>query len=136
MNAIATAGGIPVGIAAAPAAPQSTAEAPAPASTAAPWLIVAVESAFKQTSTEPPVAALILARLPCAELTAPPIFLLVRRIAQPCSIVMLTALPPNVTVTRLPGEIQILPRPPSRMVAPTPAGVSIVAPLGMDAPDT
>src|SRR6266853_4011996 len=58
MKAAATAGGIPVGgIAAAPAAPQSTADAPAPASTAAPWLMAGAAPGLEQTSTDPPVAA-------------------------------------------------------------------------------
>jgi len=54
MKAAATAGGIPVGgIAAAPAAPQSAADAPAPATAAAPWLIAGAAPAIAQNIERP-----------------------------------------------------------------------------------
>src|ERR1700694_1880412 len=128
---------MPVGAAAAPAAPQSTAQAPAPGSTAAPWLIDGAAPGFKQTSSEPPVAvAAIWPMTPCGPFITPLTFFEVRRITQPSVTVTFTNLPcwSNSSLNLVFGAIHKLPRGPSLIVAPTPSGVSIVAPLGIVAP--
>src|SRR5882672_5953780 len=67
---------------------------------------------------------------------APLTFFDVRRIAQPSLKVTLTNLPcwSNSRVSLVFGAMHILPRDPSLIVAPTPSGVSMVAPLGIVAP--
>src|SRR5262245_10380608 len=135
--AIAAGGSPPGGIAAAPAAPQSNADAPAPAFAASPWLTDGGAPGFKQTSSDPPVAPSIFPIVPCGELIAPATFFGVRRMIQPSVNVIFTIFPcwSNSTVNFVFGAIQMLPKGPSLIVAPYP-GVSMLAPEGIEAPLT
>jgi len=105
---------------------------------ASPWLTDGGAPVFKQTSSDPPLAASIFAIAPCGELMLPATFFGVRRMMQPSVNVTFTIFPcwSNSRVNFVFGAIQMLPKGPSLIVAPTPGGVSMLAPDGIEAPLT